>query len=34
MAVFLDFSIHPNDIFEVKDLPLSESYSTSFNSPL
>ena len=34
MTVFLDFSIHLNDIFEVKYLPLPESYNISFNSPL
>ena len=34
MAVFLDFSIHPNDIFEVKYLPFPDSYNTSFNSLL
>ena len=31
----LDFSIHPNiDNFEVKYLPLPDSYNTNFNSPL
>ena len=34
MIVLKDSSIHRNDIFEVKNLPLPVSYNTSFNSPL